>query len=111
MAPASVVTEGLGEHADVVFPSEAYAEKEGTVTHPDGRVQRLRIAIGRTGGVRAEWRVLAELAERLGLADNPLTAAMASTRHPAGTPPVRPRAMGRRCTGPSGWVTVPSLSG
>ena len=28
------------EHADVVFPAEAYAEKEGTVTHPDGRVQR-----------------------------------------------------------------------
>ena len=30
------------EFADVVFPAEAYAEKEGTVTHPDGRVQRLR---------------------------------------------------------------------
>ena len=29
-------------HADVVFPAEFYAEKEGTVTHPDGRLQRLR---------------------------------------------------------------------
>ena len=27
-------------HADVVFPAESYAEKEGTVTHPDGRLQR-----------------------------------------------------------------------
>ena len=30
------------KHADVVFPAESYAEKEGTVTHPDGRLQRLR---------------------------------------------------------------------
>ena len=30
----------------MVFPAESYAEKEGTVTHPDGRVQRLRPAIG-----------------------------------------------------------------
>ena len=38
--------EALDEHADVVFPAEVYAEKEGTVTHPDGRLQRLRQAIG-----------------------------------------------------------------
>ena len=37
----------MREHADVVFPAEAYAEKEGTLTHPDGRLQRLRPAIGR----------------------------------------------------------------
>ncbi len=27
---------------EVVFPAESAAEKEGTVVHPDGRVQRLR---------------------------------------------------------------------
>ncbi len=37
-------------------------EKEGTVTHPDGRVQRLRPAVGHPGEVRSEWRVLVELA-------------------------------------------------
>ena len=61
----------LGEaaihHADVVFPAESYAEKEGTVTHPDGRLQRLRPAIGHPGEVRAEWSVLADIAQRLGL--------------------------------------------
>jgi NADH-quinone oxidoreductase subunit G len=61
----------LGEaainHADVVFPAESYAEKEGTVTHPDGRLQRLRPAIGHPGEVRAEWSVLADVAQRLGL--------------------------------------------
>ena len=51
------------EHADVVFPAEAYAEKEGTVTHPDGRLQRLRPAIARARRRSApSWQVLAELA-------------------------------------------------
>ena len=40
----------MREHADVVFPAEAYPEKEGTLVHPDGRVQRLRPAIGRPRG-------------------------------------------------------------
>jgi NADH-quinone oxidoreductase subunit G len=66
VAHASVLTEGLAAHATVVFPAESYAEKEGTVTHPDGRVQRLRPAIGRPGDVRAEWQVLGDLGERLG---------------------------------------------
>jgi NADH-quinone oxidoreductase subunit G len=66
VAHAAFLTDGIREHATVVFPAESHAEKEGTVTHPDGRVQRLRPAIGRPGGVRAEWQVLAELATRLG---------------------------------------------
>jgi NADH-quinone oxidoreductase subunit G len=67
IAHATVLTEGLLEFADVVFPAETHAEKEGTVTHPDGRVQRLRPAIGRGEGVRAEWRVIAEVARRAGI--------------------------------------------
>jgi NADH-quinone oxidoreductase subunit G len=55
------VTESLTEHANVVFPAESYAEKDGTVTHPDGRVQRVRQAIGRPGEVRAQTQVLLEL--------------------------------------------------
>ena len=64
IAHAAFLTEGIREHADVVFPAEAYAEKEGTIVHPDGRLQRLRPAIARPGEVRAEWQVLAELALR-----------------------------------------------
>jgi len=37
VAHAGVLTQGIREHADVVFPSEVYAEKNGTVVHPDGR--------------------------------------------------------------------------
>jgi NADH-quinone oxidoreductase subunit G len=66
VAHASFLTEGLAEHATVVFPAEAYAEKDGTVVHPDGRLQRLRAAIGHPGQVRAEWQVLADLSARLG---------------------------------------------
>jgi NADH-quinone oxidoreductase subunit G len=54
------------EDADVVFPAASYAEKDGTMTHPDGRVQRLRQAIGHPGEVRQPALVLAELLKRLG---------------------------------------------
>jgi NADH-quinone oxidoreductase subunit G len=66
VAHASVLTEGLREHATVIFPAESHAEKEGTVVHPDGRLQRLRIAIAHPGEVRSGCAVLAELARRIG---------------------------------------------
>jgi NADH-quinone oxidoreductase subunit G len=65
IAFAGFRSDALDRHAEVVFPADAYAEKEGTLTHPDGRLQRLRQAIGRPGEVRAGWWVLAELCERL----------------------------------------------
>ena len=55
------------EHANVIFPAESHAEKEGTVVHPDGRLQRLRTAIAHPGEVRAGWSVIADIAKRAGL--------------------------------------------
>ena len=66
VAFAQFRSEALDEHADVVFPASVYAEKEGTVTHPDGRIQRVRQALGHPGQARAAWWVLAELCERAG---------------------------------------------
>jgi NADH-quinone oxidoreductase subunit G len=80
VAHASFLTEGIAEHADVVFPAEAYAEKEGTIVHPDGRLQRLRPAIAHPGAVRAEWQVLAELALRVGSDLGVPSASMASAQ-------------------------------
>jgi NADH-quinone oxidoreductase subunit G len=77
VAHATVLTEGLREHADVVFPADSYAEKEGTIVHPDGRIQRLRTAIKRPGHVRAGWWTLAEIAKRCGLDLGVLTGPMA----------------------------------
>jgi NADH-quinone oxidoreductase subunit G len=65
VAFADFLTPGL-EGADVVFPAASYAEKEGTMTHPDGRLQRVRQAIGHPGEVRQPALVLAELCSRLG---------------------------------------------
>lgn len=52
--------------ADVVFPLETHAEKDGTVTHPDGRLQRIRPSASRPGDIRPNWGVLAELSQALG---------------------------------------------
>ncbi|MDP9227870.1 MAG: NADH-quinone oxidoreductase subunit NuoG, partial [Actinomycetota bacterium] len=51
--------------ADVVIPAESHAEKEGTVTHPDGRLQRVRPNAAHPHGVRNNWQVLAEISAGL----------------------------------------------
>ena len=58
-------TETVAEHADVVFPAQVYAEKEGTVTHPDGRLQRLRTSVAMPELVRPQVDVLLELISAL----------------------------------------------
>jgi NADH-quinone oxidoreductase subunit G len=78
VAHASFMTEAISEHADVVFPAEVYAEKDGTIVHPDGRLQRLRPAVARPGEVRAGWQVVSELALRLGRDLDVLSGAIAS---------------------------------
>jgi NADH-quinone oxidoreductase subunit G len=67
IAHANFLTDGIREHATIVFPAESYAEKEGTIVHPDGRIQRLRPAIAHQGSTRSGWSVLAELSRRVGL--------------------------------------------
>jgi NADH-quinone oxidoreductase subunit G len=52
--------------ADVLFPLETHAEKDGTVTHPDGRLQRVRPAAGRPGDIRPGWQTLAALSTAIG---------------------------------------------
>lgn len=54
------------EFADVVFPLESHAEKDGTITHTEGRLQRVRPAAARPGDIRGGWHVLAELSAALG---------------------------------------------
>jgi NADH-quinone oxidoreductase subunit G len=68
IAHAAFLSDALREQADVVFPAEAYPEKEGTVTHPDGRPQRVRRAARHLGEIRDERQVLEDLTSRVGLA-------------------------------------------
>ena len=86
VAHASVLTDGIAAHADVVFPAESSAEKEGTIVHPDGRLQRLRSAIKRPGQVRAGWQVLADIAKATSVETGVLTAGMAFKQLVAAVP-------------------------
>jgi NADH-quinone oxidoreductase subunit G len=86
IAHSSVLTEGLAEHAHVIFPAESHAEKEGTVVHPDGRLQRLRAAIAHPGDVRAGWSVIAEISRRTGHDLRALTSSMAFRQLVAAVP-------------------------
>jgi NADH-quinone oxidoreductase subunit G len=52
--------------ANIVIPAETFAEKEGTVTHPDGRLQRLRRNVPLPEGMIPGWRFLAAVAAELG---------------------------------------------
>jgi NADH-quinone oxidoreductase subunit G len=86
VAHAQFLTDGLREHATVIFPAESYAEKEGTLTHPDGRIQRLRPAIGHPGATRSEWSVIADVARQVGLDLGVLTGPMATAQLVADVP-------------------------
>jgi NADH-quinone oxidoreductase subunit G len=81
------MTESLSAQANVVFPAESYAEKDGTVTHPDGRLQRVRQSIGRPGEVRPQGQVLLELISDLSGARFDLSGPAVFERLLAGTVP------------------------
>jgi NADH-quinone oxidoreductase subunit G len=53
--------------ANLVIPAETFAEKEGTVTHPDGRLQRLRRNVPLPEGMIPGWRFLDAVATELGV--------------------------------------------
>lgn len=54
------------QRADVVFPAAAFAEKDGTFTNTERRVQRVRKAVEPPGQAQEDWRILSELAVRMG---------------------------------------------
>ncbi len=51
--------------ADVVLPAASFAEKDGTFTNTERRVQRVRKAIEPIGEARADWEIVCKVAERL----------------------------------------------
>jgi len=54
------------QKADVVLPGVTFAEKDGTFTNTERRVQRVRKAISNRGDSRQDWEILCELSTRLG---------------------------------------------
>ncbi len=55
------------ELAYVALPSAVYAEKSGTFTNFQGRVQRIFAALDPWGEAKPEWEIMSALAARLGL--------------------------------------------
>ncbi|CAG0926752.1 partial Putative formate dehydrogenase, partial [Planctomycetaceae bacterium] len=55
------------KQADVVLPALAWAERDGTLTNAERRVQRYYKAIPPFAQARADWEVFSQVAEKLGL--------------------------------------------
>ena len=51
--------------ADVVLPATSFAEKDGTFTNSERRVQRVRKAVEPIGESRPDWDIICDLAQRM----------------------------------------------
>jgi formate dehydrogenase alpha subunit len=56
--------------ADVVLPGAAFAEKEGTFTNTERRVQRVRQAVSPPEEAKPDWWIISELSTKMGLPMN-----------------------------------------
>lgn len=52
--------------ADVVLPAACFAEKDGTFTNTERRIQRVRKAIEPVGEAMEDWKIIAHLANKMG---------------------------------------------
>ena len=52
--------------ADVILPAAAFAEKDGTFTNTERRVQRVRKAVEPPGEAKPDWEIITLLAEKMG---------------------------------------------
>ncbi len=60
--------------ADVVLPVEGFAEKEGSVTNVEGRVQKVNRVVPGPGQSRPDWSILDDLSDRMGRSINLVSA-------------------------------------
>jgi predicted molibdopterin-dependent oxidoreductase YjgC len=54
-----------GEMADVILPATSFAEKDGTFTNTDRRIQRCRAAVAPVGDSWPDWKIVSELGQRI----------------------------------------------
>ncbi len=52
--------------ANVVLPSACFAEKDGTFSNTERRVQRVRKAVEPPGEAREDWKIVCDVATRMG---------------------------------------------
>ncbi len=56
----------IGGYAQVILPGVSFAEKDGTFTNMERRVQRVRKAISPVGDSRPDWKILCDLSTKMG---------------------------------------------
>ena len=56
-------------HAHVLLPALGWGEKDGTVTNSERRISRQRPFLPPPGEARADWRIVCDVARRLGFAE------------------------------------------
>jgi formate dehydrogenase alpha subunit len=56
----------IGSYAQVIFPGVSFAEKDGTFTNMERRVQRVRKAISPVGDSQPDWKILCDLSTKMG---------------------------------------------
>ncbi|MFC1632139.1 formate dehydrogenase subunit alpha, partial [Candidatus Omnitrophota bacterium] len=54
------------KYADLILPAVSFAEKDGTFTNTERRVQRIRRAIEPTGRAQPDWEITCKLARKMG---------------------------------------------
>lgn len=66
LAVQDIFLNETAEMADVVLPAASFAEKWGTFTSTERRVQLVRQALASPGEARPDWQIITDLANRLG---------------------------------------------
>ncbi|MDN2578599.1 nitrate reductase [Aquibium sp. ELW1220] len=56
-------------HADVLLPAAAWGEKSGMVTNSERRMSRQRAFLAPPGDARPDWRIVCDVAQRMGFGD------------------------------------------
>jgi len=52
--------------ADVILPATSFAEEDGTFTNTERRVQLLKPAVKAPGEARSDWKIICDIASRMG---------------------------------------------
>jgi len=52
--------------ADIVLPSASFAEKDGTFVNTERKVQRVRKAVNPPGEAKADWKIISDIANKIG---------------------------------------------
>ncbi len=89
------------QKADVVFPATSFAEKDGTFTNAERRIQRLRVGITPPGEARTDFAILQQLIQEFG-GQAPATSAEAFAALAAETPGYEMVSL--EMLGPQGYV-------